>query len=369
MRARADQVAPIVAVDVTACVVGSTGVGRYAQGIWAELVRRDDVVLKGFAVGRGLRLSPLVQRVPVPLRVVHMGWSTMGWPTAERIVGRFDLLHTLDMVPAPTVAPVALMIHDVFAVRNPELCSPRARSIQLRQLKAARECAVILTISETTADTIAEVTDVPRDRVVATGMGPLEVLQATPATGEYLLAVGAITPRKGFEYLAAAVNRLPDCPPLRIVGPDGWGADQTRERVREADRKGKVSFVGSVSDEELAGLYGGARAFCQSSLTEGFGMACLDAMALGCPMVVTDLPSTREMVESAAILVPPGDEEAMLAGITAVLNDPVAAASRALAGRERATAHTWKRAGDRVVSAYNQALGISWRGGQPAASA
>ncbi|MEA2684688.1 MAG: hypothetical protein QOK05_3016 [Chloroflexota bacterium] len=348
-----------VGLDVTACTVGSTGVGRYGRELWARLVQRPDLDVKAFALGRGPAAPLPARRLAVPLRLLHPLWRVAGWPTAETIVGQIDVMHTLDLLPAPTQAPVALHVHDDFAVSVPSLTSPRSRRIQAAQLKAARDCRILFTISQSTADTISAVTGVPRDRVVATGMAPLYVAAAASSRepGEYILAVGAITPRKGFDILAAAVNQVPGCPPLRIAGPDGWAADEVRARVRDCDPGGKVSFLGPVTDQELGRLYLAAVAYVQASLAEGFGMATLDAMASHCPVVATDLPTTREVAGDAALLVPAGNPEALAAAIRAVLDDPAAAASRVTAGLERCRSFTWEAATDRIVEAYRVALG------------
>ena len=167
-----------------------------------------------------------------------------------------------------------------------------------------------------------------------------------------------MTPRKGFDVLAAAAARLgPSCPPVLVAGPDYWRADETRQAISDADSHGRVELLGPVDDAALAALYRGAIAVCHPSRAEGFGLTCLEAMAAGAPLVATDLPSVRETVNGAAELVPPDDPEALAETLGRLLADRKRRSELAASGRRRAAEFTWEGTSDGVVRAYRAALG------------
>ncbi len=349
-----------VGLDITAAIVGFAGVSHYADSLWGALLEDPSVEIHAFGAGRGGPTRFDARRLPVPLRVLHPMWRVAGWPRAETMAGEVDLVHSLDLTPAPTRLPIVMTIQDAFAVTHPELCAPRTREAQLAQLRAARHAAIIVTGCETTADLLSEVTGVSRQRVIATPYGSRDIPPRPDAPvpeGDYILAVGAVTPRKGFELLARAANRVPGCPPVLLVGPSGWRGEEVLARIREADTGDRVRWLGVVDDGTLAALYGNATLVCQPSLAEGFGFSCLDAMAYGAPVVATDLPATRELCAGVAVLVEPASAKALAAAIEKLLGAPGARQKMAVDGRRRCQQFTWQRTATGTVEAYRRAVG------------
>lgn len=223
----------------------------------------------------------------------------------------------------------------------------------------ARRADLLVTTCEATADAVAEVTGMPRERVIVTSLGhrPPPTVAADPGvTGAYVLAVGAITPRKGFETLAIAANQVPGFPHVLIAGPDGWAADDVRDQVAAADAGGLLRFLGAVSEERLDALYQNALFVCHPSLAEGFGLACLEAMAFGRALVATDLPATREITGGAALLVDAGNAAALAGALAEVASQAELRGRLGELGQTRAAPYTWEHATDKLVSAYQRAL-------------
>jgi glycosyltransferase involved in cell wall biosynthesis len=112
--------------------------------------------------------------------------------------------------------------------------------------------------------------------------------------GQYLLAVGRITPEKGFEYLVEAANRLPQVPQVVIAGASDHDSAY-RSQLERLDTGKKVIFTGFTTGEDLRQLYSHARAFVLPSVNEGFPMVLLEAMAYGLPILCSDIPGTRQV--------------------------------------------------------------------------
>ena len=348
-----------VAFDATPVVAGNTGVARYTSRLLEELRRRDDaeVSVAPFAIGRGQRPPPGIRHHGLPLRVAHALWPRVAWPSTESLVGRVDVLHALDMIPAPTKAPVVLTVHDVLPAQLPHLYSRRAQRIAAANLRAAKRAAVLLADCRAVAAEIATATGRDLSDIVVAPPGPLLVSESaapTPAPPPYVLAVGAITPRKGFASLARALGRIPDAPPLVIAGPDGWGADEVRREALAAlgDR---VSFLGWVDDAALAALYRHASVFAFPSIAEGFGIPVLEALALGTPVVASDIPPVREVAGDAAVLVDRSGDEALAEALEAVLHDTARREAMSAAGMENASRFSWSATADAVTDAYRRA--------------
>ena len=112
--------------------------------------------------------------------------------------------------------------------------------------------------------------------------------------GEYLLAVGRLTPEKGLEYLVEAANRLPQVTQVVIAGASDHDSAY-RERLETLDTNHKVIFTGFTAGEDLRQLYSHASAFILPSVNEGFPMVLLEAMAYGLPILCSDIPGTRQV--------------------------------------------------------------------------
>jgi glycosyltransferase involved in cell wall biosynthesis len=350
-----------VGLDVTSAVTGQAGLSRYAEELWRELEARDDVAVRAFALGRGrASLERPARRLVIPLRALRPAWRYLRWPRAESFVGDVDVVHSLALTAVPTRRPLVSTVHDVLPITLPHLYPPGTDRAQRRELDTSARSDVIVTTCEATAGEIARVAPFPRERILVAPPGAATLPEGGPRLvrdGPYVLAVGAMTPRKGFDVLAAATAILgAGCPQVLIAGPDYWQADEMRRAIADADVDGRVEVLGSIDDSTLASLYRHATVVCHPSRAEGFGLTCLEAMRAGAPLVASDLPSVREIAGGAAELVPPDDPEALADGLSRVLGSGNRREELAAAGRARAERFTWARTADGVVRAYRMAV-------------
>ena len=130
----------------------------------------------------------------------------------------------------------------------------------------------------------------------------------------YVLAVGRLTPEKGFDTLIKAINKTEADIRLVIAG----SADHSPEyldQLKSLDINGRVTFTGFTTGEDLRQLYSHARLFALSSNNEGFPIVLLEAMSYGLPLIVTDIPATHLIELPSEAYTPAGDAEAMAAAI------------------------------------------------------
>jgi glycosyltransferase involved in cell wall biosynthesis len=167
----------------------------------------------------------------------------------------------------------------------------------------------------------------------------------------FLLYVGALERRKGLDvlleaYAAARADGLASG--LVLVG-DG--------ELRDSLSGPGVVLTGRLTDADLGGLYGGARATVLPSLLEGFGFTPLESLAAGTPAVTSDLPSVRETLGDAGMFVTPGDARALAAALLEIDGDDALRRRLAAAGRAAVDALSWERAADEAVAVLTQAKG------------
>jgi glycosyltransferase involved in cell wall biosynthesis len=162
------------------------------------------------------------------------------------------------------------------------------------------------------------------------------------ATPPHILYAGRLSPEKGVEELLSATSGLE-----LVIAGDG----PLRDRVPGA--------LGFVPHDELQRLYGRAAVVACPSRREGFGVACLEAMAHGRPVVATNVGGLRDLVVDGetGLLVPARNGEALRNALERLLGDRELRRTLGLAGRERALERfSWDVVTDATLAAYRMAL-------------
>jgi glycosyltransferase involved in cell wall biosynthesis len=209
--------------------------------------------------------------------------------------------------------------------------------------RAVKRAARVLTVSERTKRDLVELYDVPAERIVVTPNGVDPAFSPGPGAHDYVLAVGAVQPRKN--QLAALDAAVAVGLPLVVVGPEKDAALAAELRRRGARLEGYVDTA------RLTELYRGAACLVQSSRYEGFGLPVVEAMATGTPVVAVPDPALREVAGEAAVF---ADADDLATGIRTALaeRDRLVAA-----GLERARAFSWRTAAERTLAVYREILG------------
>ncbi|MDR3012111.1 MAG: glycosyltransferase family 4 protein [Chitinispirillales bacterium] len=128
---------------------------------------------------------------------------------------------------------------------------------------------------------------------------------------EYVLFIGFLEPRKNLERLLCAYSMIKDGieHDLVVVGGQGWWYEQTYRKVQELGISDRVIFTGYVEDCELPLFYRGASLFAFPSLYEGFGIAPLESVYSGTPVLASNNSALPEVLGDAAAYVDPYNTE------------------------------------------------------------
>jgi glycosyltransferase involved in cell wall biosynthesis len=276
------------------------------------------------------------------------------------------LVKSKDLLWSPTnTGPLAvsnqvLTLHDLSPLDHPEWFSqPFAAWYGLLLPRLVQRVRKIITDSHFTRGRLAEVLDLPVDRVEIVPLGVSPAFFPQPAEEQarlrgrlqlnspYLLSLGSLEPRKNLSRLLQAWRlvsaQIPDVE-LLIAGEMGY---PFKDPVLGNLPSG-VRLLGRVSDQDLPALYSGALAFIYPSVYEGFGLPPLEAMACGTPVVVSNATSLPEVVGYAGILFDPFNVEEMAFAIERVIMDSTLRQNLRQKGLERAQQFTWERTAQQV---------------------
>jgi glycosyltransferase involved in cell wall biosynthesis len=221
------------------------------------------------------------------------------------------------------------LVHDLIPILHPDHCRPHAVKRHTgRVASALRHGAGIIVGSAAVArdlHTHAARLRLPSPSVAVAPLAGAALPRDAPpqANGEYFLCVGTIESRKNHDLLRKVWNQMRatagSIPPrLIIVGQWGTGVAALREALAASQMAGGlIEIVEDCDDEALASLMLGALAMLMPSLAEGFGLPMAEALALGVPVIASDLPCFREVGQGIPCLLDPHDVASWKAKIVA----------------------------------------------------
>ena len=321
-------------VGIDARKIADFGIGTYIRGLLREI---DYVVFapKGAPVPRNLE-HVVVDAPHYSIReLVALGRAADG--------ANLDLFHAPHYVVPFTKVPVAVTIHDLIHLHQPQrnpFAPLYARTMIGRAIRKAR---VILTVSEAVKGDLERELDA-KD-VVVTANGIDEIFTPAPAERTHFLYVGNDKPHKNVDALVEAFGRVAEGKLILAGAPFERFANRDRIEVR-----------GFVSTEELLRLYRSAIALVMPSREEGFGLPAAEAMACGTAVITSLAPALVEITGDAALHVDARSLDALAEAMQRVARDEELRDSLASRGIERARFFTWKRCAEATKNAFERAF-------------
>lgn len=295
---------------------GTMADGRTTSSAWG-IVRRQASMFaaNGVTLGRPIRATA---HGSIYVNVGQLGWAAR-WNAAW-------LRKRADM-------RAVYLLHDVIPLEHQGLVSRLGHLAHRRMVDVAAERAagLILTTEAATASVLnalrARAVAIPRMVTLPLPVAPVFLtprLSENPLPGQpYFLVCGSIEPRKNLLMLARVWRALvaghgAAAPLLVIVGSPGHGGGPILEQLR---REGPaVITVSGLSSPGLRQLMDHAQALLMPSLAEGFGMPITEALAVGTPVLASDLPAHREVGGAWASYLNGDDEAGWLAGVEILLD-------------------------------------------------
>jgi glycosyltransferase involved in cell wall biosynthesis len=216
-----------------------------------------------------------------------------------------------------------------------------------------RDADLLVAMTAAEVQLLADVGADP-NRIVVTGVGP--VLSEEPDTnalpdGELITFLGQQYMYKGIDIAVAAFERIASTRPDAILVLAGPTTPRTERLVSRSARRDRIHVAGVLNLEQKTGLLAASRALVLPSAQEAFGGVVVEAVAMGCPYVVSDVPQLREVHQAIGFgAVAQRDPAAFADALEALLDAPPGDRD---AARERVLArYSWPALADRYLEAY-----------------
>jgi glycosyltransferase involved in cell wall biosynthesis len=363
-----------IGIDLTGIWRPSTGIFVYAKELARELLLLDEE--NKYTLFFSGEVHPEFRELEGRFRAVEI-------PVREEIICKQLLMATLcnasglDLIHFPALPPpVACLrpfiwtLHDATPWLYPDTMDLKGRLyFQWVGAWAARLSRSIITVSHEARRDITRALRIAESkvRVVYEGVdgafrkvGDHALLDSVRLRyglpERFILSVGTLEPRKNLPALIQAYRRMRKANQTKlglvIAGRTGWKSEGVQDHLgSEADR---VVVTGFVPQRELVALYNLAEIFVLPSLYEGFGFPPLEAMACGCPVIVSNRGSLPEVVGDAALLIDPESEDSIVAAILRMECSQSLRAHLVRRGLERVKSFSWKTTAAKTLDLYRE---------------
>jgi glycosyltransferase involved in cell wall biosynthesis len=350
--------APSVSINGRFLVQPQSGVQRFALETTRALLRRAERL--------GTRLPSVLlprsdaQAVPNDLnaRVVgrHTGqiWEQLDLKRAAHGSVLINLANTASL----RLRRQIVVIHDAGVFRRPDTYDPKFRLwYKILHPLLVRRGATVVTVSDFSRQEIAACLHCPLGRISLVSesgdhmhrLVPDRSILARAGLEEdgYVLAVGNLAAHKNLAALGQTARMLAAHGlTLAIIG----GLDSDVFERTKSNLPQPATYVGRVTDAELAALYASARCFVFPSTYEGFGIPALEAMGLGCAVVAARIPALQEVCADAAAFCDPQDPADIAAAVERVACNPDHRRSLQARGYARAALFSWDKTADQLAA-------------------
>jgi len=282
-----------------------------------------------------------------------------------------DLVH-FSMVQQPVLyrGRVVTTMHDLITIRfrNPDKNAVvfwiKQRIYRWVNKRVAHKSARVIVPTEYVKKDVASFTHIKPEKIAVTLESGDRISDKPEATKElagkqFIMYIGRPTPHKNLGRLIDAFAALQQTRPdlyLVLAGKKDANYRRHEQTVQERGIQ-NVIFTDFITDGQLRWLYEHCTAYVFPSLSEGFGLPGLEAMAHGAPVVSSNATCLPEVYGDAAYYFDPLDTEDMAAKLGEVLDDPILREDLVAKGREQIKKYSWKRMARQTLDIYEQVLG------------
>lgn len=299
-----------------------------------------------------------VQGLRLPNKIFNLSQWALSRPRWDKLVpADCFLVPNVRLVPLSFNVPLIVTAHDLSFERFPEFYSWRRRLWHrfVRPRWLMREADAMIAVSHSTAADLAELYQIPADKINVIHSGISESLPATPAQisavkrkyslpEKFVLYLGTLEPRKNipsivraFDAIAGSVSQY-----LVIAGSPGWLGRDLQNAIERARSKLRIHLTGFVEEADKKSLYAAADLFVYPSFYEGFGFPPLEALAAGTPVITSFNSSLPEVVGRYATLIDPYQPAELALTMKELLQKPARVPREV--GREVLDKYSWIKA-------------------------
>lgn len=335
------------------------------------VIQGDDI-----RIAEAVKGNANVDVVKIPSRIFRnrallLGFEQLVLPVIA-LLGHADLIHSLHYThPLLAFTRRVVTIHDLTFVLFPELHTRGRRLIMpffiRRAIKHAEAVIFVSSATQKDAERLFPASHNMKS-VIPLGVEPVlanvekddqAILSELGLERPFLLFIGTLEPRKNIVRIVHAFERIADRHPeitFILAGKLGWHTDEIVSAIEQSPTRFRIHLLGFIDAQQKAALLRSCLMLVYPSLYEGFGLPVLEAMAVGAPVITSNLSSMPEVAGDAALLVDPTSVEQLVDAMEHIIRNAVLAKQLSDAGPTQASLFTWDRAARLTLSLYRDVV-------------
>lgn len=288
----------------------------------------------------------------------------------EKLIGEIDWLFmpNLNQFSVHPKTKLAITVHDLSPVVTPEFYNIKRRIWHkfLNYKKAFDRANVLFAVSEYTKNDLIKIFGINPNKIKVIYPGidtsanshelALDLLREARnkygLPGKYILFLNTIEPRKNLAGLIKAFEKVESDAWLVVAGRLGWKYAKDFELIKNSKKSAKIKYIGYVDEKNKAALIKLASALVYPSFYEGFGFQPLEAMALGTPVIASQVTALPEVVGDAGLLINPYDENSLAQGLNEILSNNVLRQKLIEKGLIQAKKFNWKNTAKEILKNF-----------------
>ncbi|HEX3099445.1 MAG TPA: glycosyltransferase family 1 protein [Patescibacteria group bacterium] len=304
----------------------------------------------------------------IPNRLLNLSLKLFGYPKLEKLIGQCNVLFmpNWNMLAVGPNTKVVLTVHDLSPQLLPQYYNLKARAWHwfINIPKLIKRADKLIAVSEFTKLSLVEKLHIAPDKITVAPLGVdhenfhanlkvdrlREVRNHYNLPGDFVLFVGTVEPRKNLARLVEAMEQLNEPIALVIAGRLGWKYSALLKQIEQSPKRRSIILLGYVPEADKPYLMKLARVFAYPSMYEGFGLPVLEAMAVGTPVLTSNVSSLPEVAGDAALLINPYNSTEIAEGIKRLHLDKPLREHYITKGLERSKQFTWEKCASIVKS-------------------
>lgn len=350
-------------ITVDARMIGSSGIGRYIENILKRIITEEDLMFH--LLGRIDELEKYDFSKRDNVNLIRCEFPIYSIEEQVKLAYKIPRISTVFFAPHYNIpifyrGRLIVTIHDVFHLAMPEFVYGIHKFMYAKLMfkRVAKRADKIICVSKFTAGELKKYTDVNEDKIKVIYNGVSEnwfnitekdVIHDKP----YILYVGNIKPHKNLERVLYAFELIKNeiaCDLVLVGKKEGFITGDDKVDLLMKNLSDRVMFTGFVSDIYLEQYIKQAKLLLFLSLYEGFGLPPLEAMACGCPVLLSKIPALSEIYGKHAMYCDPYNVEDIAKNIKKALDSPNEIVyKKEVDNKKYAKNFSWERNAEKVL--------------------
>ena len=359
-----------IAVDLRSLHASEfSGVESFAVNVLEELLGDDrENVYKLFYNGYQPKqfeyfhfINAQYKQTRIPNRLLNLSLKFFGYPKLEKLTGPCDVLFmpNWNMLSVDPSTKGVLTVHDRAPLVVPQLYNIKSRVWHwfINIPKLLKRADKLIAVSEFTKTSLIKKLKVPAEKITVAPLGVdhenyhpnlkidrlREVRNSYGLPGDFVLFLGTVEPRKNLARLIEAIETQANPISLVIAGRLGWKYGPLLKQIERSPKRRFIKLLGYVPEADKPYIMKLARVFAYPSMYEGFGLPVLEAMAVGTPVLTSNVSSLPEVAGDSALLVNPYNVSEIADGLKRLHTDTQLREHYIAKGLERSNQFTWSK--------------------------